>query len=130
MPAEQTRERVAFPKSELPTGAKRVVTVMRREIVVINSPNGKLYAVFNRCPHHQAPMHRGTVTGLTVPPGDPVALAGALSSLLEDAPLRARLGAAGKTRARTQFAVEPMVKGIQALYRSVGQGKDRTRRAS
>jgi len=70
------------------------------------------------------------VTGLTVPPGDPVALAGALSSLLEDAPLRARLGAAGKTRARTQFAVEPMVKGIQALYRSVGQGKDRTRRAS
>ncbi len=70
------------------------------------------------------------VTGLTVPPGDPVALASALNALLEDAPLRARLGAAGQSRARTQFAVEPMVNGIQSLYRSVAQGKDRTRRAS
>jgi nitrite reductase/ring-hydroxylating ferredoxin subunit len=65
--AGRARERVAFPKSELPKGAKKVVTVRRREIVVINSQNGKLYAVFNRCPHHQAPMDQGTVTGLTVP---------------------------------------------------------------
>jgi rhamnosyl/mannosyltransferase len=69
-------------------------------------------------------------TGLTVPPGDPVALASALNALLEDAPLRARLGAAGQSRARTQFAVEPMVNGIESLYRSVAQGKARARRAS
>ena len=49
------------------------------------------------------------VTGLTVPPGDPVALASALRALLEDPPLRARLGAAGQSRVRTQFAVELMV---------------------
>jgi nitrite reductase/ring-hydroxylating ferredoxin subunit len=70
MPAgtsEQTRQRIAFAKSEILPGGRKVITVRRREIVVVKSPNGKLYAVFNRCPHHQAPLSYGTLTGTTVP---------------------------------------------------------------
>jgi 3-phenylpropionate/trans-cinnamate dioxygenase ferredoxin subunit len=65
----ETKSRHAFPKSELPPGRRRVVTVGRREIVVVNS-NGALYAVFNRCPHQQAPLDRGIVSGATVQPAD------------------------------------------------------------
>ena len=44
-------------------------------------------------------------TGRLVPPGDPEALACALVELVEDAPLRARLGAAGRAQARQRFDV-------------------------
>jgi glycosyltransferase involved in cell wall biosynthesis len=43
------------------------------------------------------------VTGLLVPPHDPGALAAALRRLLDDADLRARLGAAGRERAERRF---------------------------
>ncbi|MCW2953681.1 MAG: glycosyl transferase group 1 [Conexibacter sp.] len=39
---------------------------------------------------------RDDATGLVVPAGDPAALAGAIRRLLDDAPLRGRLGAAGR----------------------------------
>src|SRR6202042_1682131 len=42
---------------------------------------------------------RGGETGLVVTPGDPLALAGAIDSLLSDEPLRARLGAAARHQA-------------------------------
>ena len=58
-PGEALR-RVAFPRSELPDGARRVVTVGRREIVVVNAA-GALRALANRCPHRQAPLDRGLV---------------------------------------------------------------------
>jgi glycosyltransferase involved in cell wall biosynthesis len=44
------------------------------------------------------------ITGLLVEPRDVVALRQALERLLEDAPLRARLGAAARERARERFA--------------------------
>ena len=55
--------------------------------------------------------------GLTFPAGDAAALAGALSRLLEDPALRARLGAAGRTRAEKDFSVEAMVTAHEQLYR-------------
>jgi glycosyltransferase involved in cell wall biosynthesis len=44
------------------------------------------------------------VTGLLVPPGDPVALRHALETLLTDEALRRRLGAAARQRARERFS--------------------------
>ena len=43
-----------------------MITVKRREIVVVNG-DGVLYAVFNRCPHQQAPLHPGTLSGAVLP---------------------------------------------------------------
>jgi glycosyltransferase involved in cell wall biosynthesis len=47
-------------------------------------------------------------TGLLVAPGDPAALAGALSRLVEDPALRRRLGAAGRERVRARFDLDAM----------------------
>jgi len=58
-------------------------------------------------------------TGLTVPPQDPAALAGAINQLLDDPGLRARLGAAGVRRARQQFSVQAMTERALQLYYSV-----------
>jgi len=44
------------------------------------------------------------VTGLLVPPGDPVALRAALELLLADPALREQLGAAARAKARTEFS--------------------------
>jgi nitrite reductase (NADH) small subunit len=57
---------IRFPKAELPPGGRKVVNVGRRELVVFDV-RGKLYAIFNRCPHHQAPLDRGPVGGTNVP---------------------------------------------------------------
>jgi glycosyltransferase involved in cell wall biosynthesis len=59
------------------------------------------------------------VTGLRVPPGDPVALAGALDGLLADPGLRIRMGRAGRARAQryTAGAVVPRV--IEAYARAL-----------
>ena len=43
------------------------------------------------------------VTGLLVPPADPVRLAQALARVLDDRDLRQRLGTAGRARARERF---------------------------
>ena len=59
------------------------------------------------------------LTGLTVPPGDAGALAGALNRLLDDPPLRARLGAAGRRRAREHFNLETMGRRTLELYADV-----------
>jgi glycosyltransferase involved in cell wall biosynthesis len=48
------------------------------------------------------------VTGFLVPPRDPSALAAALAKLIADADLRARFGAAGRTRAEEHFA-DPII---------------------
>lgn len=53
--------------------------------------------------------------GRLLPPGDPAALAGALAELAADPALRARLGAAGRRRAR-RYAWSNVVERIVAVY--------------
>jgi glycosyltransferase involved in cell wall biosynthesis len=58
-------------------------------------------------------------TGLTVPPGDPHALAAAMNRLLDDAGLRQSLGQAGVSRARQEFSLHTMLQRTLKLYESV-----------
>jgi glycosyltransferase involved in cell wall biosynthesis len=55
--------------------------------------------------------------GLVVPARDPRALRVALERLLEDRPLRRRLGAAGRERARRHFSWETVTDATVATYR-------------
>jgi glycosyltransferase involved in cell wall biosynthesis len=55
-------------------------------------------------------------TGLLVPPDDPEALAERISALLDDPVRAAALGAAGETRARTEFSVARMADRTVAVY--------------
>jgi glycosyltransferase involved in cell wall biosynthesis len=59
------------------------------------------------------------VTGLLVPPRDPDALREAVVRLLDDADLRARLGAAARERARTSFSREAEVEALLRLWGDV-----------
>jgi len=60
------------------------------------------------------------VTGLVVPPSDPVALAGAAGRLLDDPELRLRLGAQGRRRAVGLFDIDTNVEAVAAAYHDVG----------
>jgi len=55
-------------------------------------------------------------TGIVVPPGDRGQLADALVRLARDPGLRARLGAAGRERARTEFSIDRMIGRTLAVY--------------
>ena len=55
-------------------------------------------------------------TGLLVPAEDPRALATACAALLGDGERRARLGSAGRLRARELYAVEPAATAFRGLY--------------
>ena len=68
-------------------------------------------------------VNQDGVTGLVVPPADPVALAGALNRLVADTELRRRLGEQGRQRASREFTVEAMVRGTLSVYRSALGGK-------
>jgi glycosyltransferase involved in cell wall biosynthesis len=57
------------------------------------------------------------VEALLVTPSDALALSVALRSLLDDAQLRARLGDAGRTRARRDYAIATMADRYERLYR-------------
>jgi glycosyltransferase involved in cell wall biosynthesis len=57
------------------------------------------------------------VTGLLVPPGDPGALAAAIGRALDDADLRARLGAAGRERVLDKFTWRKTAEGTVDAYR-------------
>lgn len=59
------------------------------------------------------------VTGLTVPPADAQALAEALSTLLADDALRARMGRAGRERVAGELSAARMARRTLALYREV-----------
>ena len=58
-------------------------------------------------------------TGLTVPPGNPQALAAAINRLLDDDGLRQSLGQAGVRRARQEFSLDTMLRRTLELYESV-----------
>jgi rhamnosyl/mannosyltransferase len=68
-------------------------------------------------------------TGLTVPPRDAHALAGAIGALLEDEELRARLGQQAAERALREFTTERMVNRIYDIYRRL-LGSDTVGRTS
>lgn len=59
------------------------------------------------------------ITGLTVPPRDPAALAEAINELLTNHFARERLGAAAKRRAEREFSVSTMVERALRVYASV-----------
>jgi glycosyltransferase involved in cell wall biosynthesis len=64
-------------------------------------------------------VNRDGETGLVVEPGDAEALAGALNRLLHDAPLRFRMGEAGRARVARDFTLDAMASGTSAVYRAV-----------
>ncbi len=61
------------------------------------------------------------VTGLTVPPKDPQALAGAINRLMENEPLRKKYGEAGRKRVETEFNLHQMTQKILNIYSAVSQ---------
>lgn len=61
-------------------------------------------------------VNRHGETGLTVPPGDAGALRSAIAALAADAPLRARMGDAGRRRVLDEFTMERMADRTVALY--------------
>lgn len=60
-------------------------------------------------------------TGYLVRPGDSEALADAVSRLVADGDLRARLGAAGRRRVDPAFRAETMVREISNLYKKLAR---------
>jgi glycosyltransferase involved in cell wall biosynthesis len=57
--------------------------------------------------------------GLIVPEGDAAALAAALRRLMEDAPLRARLGQMGRARVLAHFTHDEIAEATVAFYRAL-----------
>ena len=59
------------PVSEIPPGARKLVTVKGRAIAIFNI-KGEYFGLFNRCPHQGGPMCEGILTGLieSDEPGD------------------------------------------------------------
>jgi len=55
-------------------------------------------------------------TGFVVPPGDPDALAAALSRLVDKPDLARRFGDAGRRRTLEEFSIERLVRGMERVY--------------
>ena len=77
-------------------------------VPVISTPVGSIEEIIQHA-----------VTGLLVPPKDPVALAGALNTLLADADLRSTLRQNALRFARQHFSLETMLDRMEAVIRPV-----------
>ena len=62
-------------------------------------------------------VNQNNVTGLVVPANDAPALAAAVRELLADGTARARMGAAGRQRAQTEFSINAMLDRTLDFYR-------------
>lgn len=67
-------------------------------------------------------VNQDDVTGVTVAPGDPRALTAALNQLLGNPELRARMGAAGAARVRSEFSMETMGERAVSLFERLAIG--------
>lgn len=67
-------------------------------------------------------------TGFLFPSGDADALADRVLRLLRDAPLRQRLGEAGRRRVIATFGLDRFVRRFQELYASLSEAKGASRR--
>ena len=65
------------------------------------------------------------ITGLVVPPQDPTALCGALSTLVADPLLRARMGDLGRARVESEFSIRRLVQQTTGLYSRWSIGRRR-----
>ena len=63
------------------------------------------------------------VTGFLVPPSRPDAFAGALQRLIADPALRARMGEAGRARARQRHQARQVLDSVEMLYRALLSGR-------
>ena len=61
-------------------------------------------------------VNQDGATGLIVPANEPAPLAAGIGRLLADPGLRARMGAAGRSRVRENFTTEAMMRGMDLLY--------------
>jgi rhamnosyl/mannosyltransferase len=68
-------------------------------------------------------VSRDGESGITVPPADPRALAGALGRLLDAPALRRRLGTAARERVRREFGLHRMVADTLATYHQAAAGR-------
>lgn len=80
-----------------------LLEAMHRGVPVVASAAGAIPEVLDEC-------------GVLVPPGDDLALASALSALLEDEPRRRALRDAGIARARHEFSLDRMVAQTSLAY--------------
>jgi glycosyltransferase involved in cell wall biosynthesis len=65
------------------------------------------------------------VDGLIVPPGDVTAMSLAVARVLSDEALRARMGAAARSRAEAQFSIDTMVEQYIAVFADARDGNRR-----
>jgi rhamnosyl/mannosyltransferase len=65
------------------------------------------------------------VTGLTVPPGDSVALAAAITALFADPARRAEMGAAARRRVLESFSADAMARLTLDVYTAALSGSPR-----
>jgi glycosyltransferase involved in cell wall biosynthesis len=126
----QRAERMGLGERIVLTGLRRDVTELLEEIdvAVLSTLSEGLSNSLLEAMHAGRPVVatnvggnpeivRDGVTGLLVPPGDPVALAAAIGRLLESPQLAAAMGSAGKTLIEERFSCERMVEQTADLYR-------------
>ncbi len=92
-------------------------------IVQLEAMAARLPVVNTRIPSGVPGVSPDGVTGVTVAPGDPDALAAAINSLLDDPVRAAQLGEAGRRRVAARYSLESMTERTLALYRRVLTGE-------